>query len=272
MEPLDESDLDESSNFAGAYATPLEPVTNPDPVRYDAMQQSIVTAVNACMAEQGFPEYRHEAREAAEMRIYGVTDPTVAQVWGYQHEGGISDEALDDDEPPPPQNSAPIEDEIVALIGTEQSSTEEVRSDDGTVTFRYDPDSCLYPSTLDVFPDFFTMHNLQEQAFEIQGRASIEVLESDEFADAFAEWDQCVVDAGGTAAASPSDAISREGATAELSEEQIESAVRDATCKQETGFLREWSFLQAQEEHERLAEHPGLVTEYLELLDAAAST
>lgn len=61
-----------------------------------------------------------------------------------------------------------------------------------------------------------------------------------------------------------------EGASPTITEEQIEAAVRDATCKQETGFLREWSLLQAQEEHQRLADNPGLVTEYLELLNASA--
>lgn len=266
--PIEESDLVDSALFVGAYQTPLEPVVNPDPVQYASMQQAIATAVNACMTEKGFPDFRQPLYEANVARPYGVIDPDIAQVWGYQPEGGIGSEGSDE---PMPQGETEDPAWEVAYLGTEDSRTEEVRADDGTVLVRYDPEACRYPAILGVFPDYPLLTQLQDQAYEMSRLASEEVLASDEFDASFDEWDECVVAAGGVAAASHEEAIMREGLTFELTEAEIAAAVRDATCKQETGFIRTWSLLQAQEEHQRLADSPGLVTEYLELLNANPS-
>ena len=261
VEPLVESDLGESAYFEGAYATPLELVENPDQMRAEAIEREIAVAVEACMADRGFPDYRQKLHPPPLTRPYGVTDPAIAQVWGYRFPVDSISPEDDPNAGPPVDTSAP--DFVVALLGTEESATEEYKGDDGTVIIRYDPDSCYYPSVLAAWPDYLFEFSLWEQLNEIVSRADAEVLQSEEFELALVAWNECVVARGGDSATS-AEAIVR-NFPGDLTEAEIDAAVTDATCKQESGFLRQWSLLRAQAQHRLVAESPALLEEYLQV-------
>lgn len=153
---------------------------------------------------------------------------------------------------------------LSAHVGQEDERTEPVTRADGTVLLRYAPDSCYWPSVLAAFPQYPEWADLEVQVMEVNGRAQLRVSESEEFGDLLDAWNGCVAAAGGTYA-SREEVISRTfGPT--LSQEEIDAAVIDARCKHESGLLRGWSALRAEAESEVLADHPSLVTEYVDLL------
>lgn len=262
-------DLVESVYFAGAYETPLDSVINPDPLRFAAVEEAQARAIESCMEGRGFDGYVWEADEAFLNEIYGVIDPDVAAVWGYRNpgipesfDGSVATEPIQEVVP------EPMGEELQALAGADGDLVAEVTNADGVVVYRYAPDACMNIGILDVRPNYFEGVQLQQQLESMAIEANSIAKSTDTFEQAFSQWSACVADKGGALSSEVTDLLERTNFPADgpPGADEINSAVIDAECKQETPILRTWSALRAQIEGEMLAASPGLLPRYQEYM------
>ncbi|WP_152817978.1 MULTISPECIES: hypothetical protein [unclassified Pseudactinotalea] len=221
------------------------------------------------MAEKGFPAFRWEVDEPFVNEWYGVTDPEVAAVWGYRNSGAPeSFEGLPDDGPQVMQPE-PMTDELEALVGADEDLTAEVLNSEGIIVYRYAPDACMNIGMLSVRPNYFEGIELEEQLVSLAGEASRQAQDTEEFESAFTHWNDCVESKGGIRTNNYRELVGgREGFLMEgpPGAAEIAAATIDAECKRDTGLLRTWSQLRAEAEAGLLAQHPGLLTTYLEYM------
>lgn len=264
-----ESDeLVESALYPGAWATPIELALTPDQDRFQAVAESSALAVEQCMSERGFPDYVAKRETLPYQRYYGVIDPDVARVWGYKDPDLADLETADPNDPQAPMEDTPLTDEETALVGTDESRTQEVKLEDGTVVARYDPEACLNVGRLQVQPHYFEMLALQMQLEDMRNNASMTVENGAEFQAAYDEWAACVVDKGEADPVLPDGIYGTvHSPSGEVSAEEISEAVAHAECKSETGFLREWSQLRVETEQQLIAQTPGPLAEYIALAE-----
>lgn len=263
---LASAELSESALVVGAYASPLEPFHAPDRVRAQAIADATNALISECMAERGFT---HEGRGPRDegSRWYGVADVDEASIYGYRRPEDVAQADSQVERPDGPIEAPkpiPVSAEVAALMGDEANWVE-VKGDGGRVVGHYDPEGCYWIGTLTVQPEYFRSLELGHLLDALSNRASSAYRQDPEFQAAFDLWNGCIVAAGGEPAERGEEAIRGSFLDGPLSEAEITAATIDATCKHESGFLREWSRLRAEAEQALLDQNPNLMLEYLEI-------
>ncbi|GAA3808789.1 hypothetical protein [Cellulomonas soli] len=267
-QPENTAQVSDSSLIAGAYANPLDPIMFPD-----ATQQSLITAsleevVSECMAQAGFTYQAGDAfpqrRGAADAQYtYSVTDPEAAAQYGFHPASWVQNQ--------PAAGAAAAtraEGYDPALFGEADT---EVADKDGTVIATYDPDSCSGKAKDSVTPQWAQQDRIVNVAADILLAVSDEVAENPEVKAANQKWSTCMAQAGFDYA-TPMDANNDERFATDLpTAAEIPVAVASATCQHESGLLRTWSKTRAELTQTELDKYPGIVTEWLQLQDDAAT-
>lgn len=267
-EPAPSFSPEQSSLIPGAYANPLDPVIYPDEVQQRALTAAGEAVVAQCMAERGFDYASHQvfgqneqARDA--QYVYGVTDPESAAVNGMN--SALWMEAVTSDRS---SRVEPPAGYFAALFG--DPGAVEVPDGAGLVIASYDPDSCAGIAKDRVTPDWPAQEYLRDVGYQILLDAFFALEQDPRVVDAERAWSACMAERGydydGVWDANDAEEFSGDLPTAY----EIEVAVASAQCQHDSGRLRTVSLVRAELTQEQLAEHPGLVTEWLAAQQHAA--
>lgn len=266
----------DSALVAGAYGNPLDPVVYPDEVQQGAIAAAGEGLVTQCMADRGFDYTQHQVfiqyQSPSEAQyVFGPTDPEAAAVNGMRSALWIAAVTGGGDA----GGTAPTEGYLEALFG--DTSAQEVRDGTGLVIASYDPTSCAGIAKDRVTPHWAEQEYQLDIAYQILLDAGEAAASDPAVVEADAAWSRCMADRGFTYDGLQAAMSSPEFTQTDLpTAHEIEVAVATAECQQSSGLLRARSLARARYTSERLAEHPGLVTEWLALqqdaLDAVGSS
>lgn len=260
-EPLPAYSPQPSSIVVGAAANPLDPVVYPDAVQQRAVESAGEAAVARCMADRGFDYPRQLVfgmyQDPTEAQYtYGAADPGTAAVNGMRSQAWIDSMTRDRS-----GDGVEVEGFTAALFG--DTSAVAVRDGAGQVIAHYDPESCAGRAKDEVTPDWAVQERHLEVAYQILLDSSERTATDERVVEAEAAWSACMAERGydyaGLWDAWNSDEFGGELPTAR----EIEVAVAAARCQQDSGRLWTVSSVRAEYTQERLAQHPGLVTEWL---------
>lgn len=217
--------------------------------------QATDTLVNTCMKNAGF-DYRQSS--VAVLKLETVSIPFVGYV-GLDED--LSGEASSEGEDLPQLSEAERE----ALGG--RGETQEIVVD-GVSTGSIPTDGCQAAATIKLsggIDSYKADRTLARRIYIGLNEAGREAAASPEVRELITEWAQCMQGRGLTYSSPPEVADAQ---PADVALRSWEDAVADIECKNETGFLATAEAAMGAAERRYVAAHPGLVTEWKELMDA----
>lgn len=241
-----------SPHVEGAYMLPLEPYLFPDEYTERTIFEALELAVQACMGERGFDYVPAEFEPDRPPDIYGLLGVDRARKFGYRppvadrsegEEQSLSGEA------------------ITALMG-DRSDYVPARTTDGRTVREYAPDSCSGSVTDRLRPGWPDLVHIQAKLEAISEEAMRILYEVEQPNQAWAAWSTCMADAG-YEFEDPWAPYESLRAGNEPQQAEIDIAVADATCKENTDVLAGWSAELAQVQRELLSQNPEVLEKWL---------
>lgn len=258
-----------STVFAGTYALPLDPILAPAEEEVHAIADATGQMIAQCMAAQGL-EYEvgsdyHPGSNTG--NYYGVTDAEVAARHGYRPTWYL-DVAPEANQPA--EGMSGLEENRdeeaygTALYGPEANHVQVKEESTGAIVANYDPTSC-FGQAMDTYqPEWGQRYAIESLAGDISYQAHQSAYQDPELLSGFEDWSACMTQAGFDFA-TPDDAYFSTWPGDTPGEEELRTAVADATCKADTGLNETWSTVLIRLQMEALDAHPGLVTEWLRI-------